>query len=161
MVGIAIAAASAFFAALAVGVSFRALHTSQRQQRRDLFLALHERLSSVEQQAGRTVLRDQFHSVKDAARVRKRDRESHRQAASALAMLDILGLYTEKNFVDKHLVLAEWGRVLVGLEPNIRNALRERKQQTRTEWLPWPHLQKLLRDADDWAQKQNPGLPRG
>ncbi len=76
-------------------------------------------------------------------------------------MLDILGLYAEKGFVDKRLVLEEWGRVLVELDYNIRYALRERKQQTQTEWLPWPHLQRLLRDAEEWAEKQNPGLPRG
>ncbi|WP_431773594.1 hypothetical protein [Streptomyces cucumeris] len=161
MPGNIIAGASALFAFFAVGVSFKALRVSQRQQRRDLFLALHEKLSREDQQSGRTVLRERIHSVEDAKDIRAHDAEGHRQAASALAMLDILGLYAEKGFVDKRLVLEEWGRVLVELDYNIRYALRERKQQTQTEWLPWPHLQRLLRDAEEWAEKQNPGLPRG
>lgn len=125
---------------------------AQQLNKRDLFLALHEKLSAPEQMRGRRVLREQVNSVNDAAELRQANRGDGRAAAGALAMLDILGLYIEKGFVEDNLVLEEWGYVLAELQPHAAHLISERTRNRHRP--PWPHYRRLAGRASDWAARQ-------
>jgi hypothetical protein len=123
------------------------------QDRRDLFLEIHEKLSSQEQMQGRRVLKEQVRSLRDAEKLRGRSEEASR-AYSALAMLDILGLYLDKDFMDEGLVLEEWGHVVAELHTHAQYVLTERLANGGTYRSQWPHYQRLAGRATAWVSQQ-------
>ncbi|CAG6397442.1 hypothetical protein NMG29_24965 [Streptomyces cocklensis] len=128
---------------------------TQNLNKRDLFLSLHERLSSVDQIRGRGILRERVNSPKSAEYLRRRYQEENRLASGAIAMLDILGLYVEEGFVEKDLVLQEWGPVLADLYPHGMDVIEDRQRSRgagRRLW--WPHFRRLGLEAIAWVDEQ-------
>src|SRR5436309_2706793 len=88
----------------AFGLSILIWTESRTHDRRDLFLKMHERLIDSDLRLGRQILTDYVTSV-EAAGTLRRDRPNNYQVAGrTLAMLDILGLYAERKYVDSQLV---------------------------------------------------------
>lgn len=150
--GLAIGALSV--AAAAFALSVYTLFANRRQNRRDLFLSLHEKLTHPDLQTGRTLLRERINSHRDAARMRRWRPDDYRLVASAIAMFDILGLYVQKRFVDEELVFAEWGWLCVEVYDHGRHVVEERRRNG-TGQAPWPHFQDLGVDAAEWVNSQN------
>ncbi|MGW1669023.1 hypothetical protein [Streptomyces sp. NPDC002324] len=152
-----ISAAAALVSAVVAVIAYRSSKTVRRQSeqdaenlnKRDLFLSLHEKLTAPEQLWGRRVIREQINTPEDAERLRQLDREDGHAAASAVAMLDILSLYVERGFVEKDLVLDEWGHALADLNGNAAIFVRDRTENGRA---PWCHFQDFSAEAVKWSR---------
>lgn len=160
--GGALAVASVAIAFFAMVIAFLALWWSRRtwrasleQNRRDMFLALHEKLSSSEQQSGRRILREKINSLRDAQVMRRKKPQDLRLVVSALGMMDILGLYVEKDFVDEQLVFEEWGPLLAEILPSGVHVIEERRQNGGSGRRLWPHFRRLALAATAWVEQQN------
>lgn len=81
----------------------------RKQDRRDLFLKLHERMVDSDLQRGRRLLFTRAQSVADVNRIRADEPDVFDQINRAVAMLDIAGMYVAKKYVDKDDFVAEWG----------------------------------------------------
>ena len=96
-------------AALAfTGLTYR---DRRRQDRRDLFLKLHERLVETDLQRGRRLLFTQAQTIESVLKLRDEEPDNFDLINRAIAMLDVAGLYVTKKYVDKQDFLAEWGPV--------------------------------------------------
>jgi hypothetical protein len=96
-------------AALAItGLSYR---DRRRQDRRDLFLKLHERLVEADLQRGRRLLFTRARTVEAVLKLRDEEPESFDLINRAIAMYDVAGLYVARNYVDKQDFMTEWGPV--------------------------------------------------
>jgi hypothetical protein len=135
----------------ALCVSIGALLTKRKQDRRDLFLKMHERLIDHDLQNGRRILRERIKSVEDAKKMRLDDPESYYLVGRALAMFDILGCYVRRKYVDEQLVLEEWGRTYAGSWDHGRHVVAERAEGENETWSAWPHLQAFGETAAKWA----------
>jgi hypothetical protein len=134
-------------------LSVYAVYRSTRLNKRDLFLTLHEKLSTPEQVCARQTLR-QIKSPDHAQKMRRRDEGSLGDAVSALAMLDILGLYVERNYVNRDLVLSEWGWVITELSPHADHVIEERRRAGLSVRRQWPHFRGLALEAFAWRDRQ-------
>ncbi len=77
------------------------------QDRRDLYLRLHERLLDVELQHGRRILFRKVNSIDDARTLFREKPERYDLANMALAMLDTAALYVEHGYIDSELYMEE------------------------------------------------------
>jgi hypothetical protein len=94
-------------AALAfTGFSFR---DRRRQDRRDLFLKVHERLLDPDLQRGRRLLFSHAQTVEAVIELRDQHLEEFDLINRSLAMFDVAGMYAAKNYIDGRDFLAEWG----------------------------------------------------
>ncbi len=83
----------------------------RKQDRRDLFLKLHERMVEPDLQRGRRLLFTRARTVEDVKRLREDEPGVFDDINRAVWMLDIAGMYVAKNYVDKDDFVAEWGSV--------------------------------------------------
>ncbi len=143
----------------AFAVSVYALLAKRDQDRRDLFLKMHERLIDAELQEGRRLLRERIGSVDDAIGMRKADPVSYQLVGRALAMFDILGGYVSRGYVDRDLVLEEWGRTYAGCWEHGRHIVMERAEREPLTWSAWPHLQAFGEVATAWVQSHPRQMP--
>ncbi|MEV6005639.1 hypothetical protein AB0M29_02410 [Streptomyces sp. NPDC051976] len=143
--GVALGAAIA--AGTSVAVSVVALTQSTRWQKRDLFLALHEKLTHPELQSGRTLLREEINKPDDAQNMREWRTEEYRKAVSAIAMFDILGLYVKRRYIKKVWVFEEWGWLYAEVYSHGRHVIEERRANSGNGRQPWPHFQALGKKA--------------
>jgi hypothetical protein len=156
----AVAIVSLVISLAALSVSVVTLLTKQRQDRRDLFLKMHERLVDPDLQQGRRILRERIKSVEDAQAMRKEDQVSYQLVGRALAMFDILGGYVLRKYVDEELVLEEWGHTYAGSWASGRYVILERtaSERERLTWSAWPHLQAFGKRASAWASDNPRGI---
>jgi hypothetical protein len=154
VVATAAAVLSGVVAAVALRSSRATRKEAERQaknlNKRDLFLALHEKLCAPDQLWGRRVLREQINSLEDAERLRASGHPDGQAAAGALAMLDILSLYVDREYVEKELVLDEWGHVLADLKDSAAIFMRNRMMPNGRR--PWRHYQDFVEKAVAWAR---------
>jgi hypothetical protein len=151
--------ASLFISLVALSVAVATLLTKRKQDRRDLFLKMHERLIDPDLQNGRRILRECIKSVEDAEKMRLGDPESYRLVGRALAMFDILGCYVRRGYIDEQLVLEEWGRTYAGSWDHGRHVVAERAERESETWSAWPHLQSFGETAAQWAKDHPQGNP--
>jgi hypothetical protein len=119
------------------------------QEKRDLFLQLHERLHDVQLQRGRRVLY-QLRSEDDAEDLFRHRPEDYDLANKALWMLDIAALYAEQDYVDRELFMQEWGFVYAAIFEHGRRFINERVRRTElSAKFAWPHFQSLAEQAVD------------
>jgi hypothetical protein len=127
----------------------------RNQDQRDLFLKMHERLIDVDLQRGRRILAENIHSVKDAEALLRGSPADYELANRALAMFDIFALYAERGYVDRKLVLEEWGYTLANTWACGQYLIAERLNRHRPNtWSAWPHFQKLGKLADEWVSSE-------
>jgi hypothetical protein len=125
------------------------------QDRRDLYLRLHERLLDVELQHGRRILFRQVNSSKDAANLFRDKPELYDLANMALAMLDTAALYVERGYVDAELYMKEWGFTYKAIMEHARYFLAERiERNAAPNPQPWVHFFSFAVQATkrDWPE---------
>jgi hypothetical protein len=89
-----------------VAVAFTVLSYRDRreQDRRDLFLKLHEKLIDADLQRGRRLIFTRAATVEDVEWLRDHEPEQYDLVNRAVAMFDVAGMYVAKNDF-----MAEWG----------------------------------------------------
>lgn len=140
------------FSSIALLISAATYITKQKQDRRDLFLKMHERLVDPDIQLGRKLLFERVESVEDAALLRKNNTTEYQLINRALAMFDIFAMYVERGYIDKTLALDEWGhsfaRTYRRADPFIADRLAVQR------WRAWPHLHSFGPVAVRWHEAQ-------
>lgn len=142
----------AIIATFALVVSISTFFVTRRRDRRDLFLKIHERQLDPDLQEGRRLLYQSFNGdvIPDFDAMRDGDFDTYSKINRALAMLHTMGLYAEKRYVQKALVLDEWADSLARLAPYARVFIQHRSAAGRPAW---PHLRKLLAAAEKRIKK--------
>jgi hypothetical protein len=109
---------------------------------------MHERLIDSDLRLGRQILTDYVTSVEAAGTLRRDRPNDYQVAGRTLAMLDILGLYAERKYVDSQLVFQEWGPSYAALCESGRYYITERVAREKPgHWAGWPHFQRLSKKA--------------
>ncbi|MCM0678283.1 hypothetical protein NCC78_26945 [Micromonospora phytophila] len=103
--------ASLLISIAAVAFTGLAYRDRRRQDRRDLFLKLHERLVEADLQRGRRLLFTRAQTLESVLQLRDEEPDNFDLINRAIAMLDVAGLYVDRKYVDKQDFLAEWGGV--------------------------------------------------
>jgi hypothetical protein len=98
---------SLILSACALVISTAAFATRQRQDKRDLYLRIHEQLLDLQVQEGRRLLYERVHSVEDVIDLRRNEPEVYALINRSLSMFSTLGLYVERGYVDRDVVLAD------------------------------------------------------
>ena len=76
-------------------------------------------------------------------------------------MLDILGCYAMRGYVDKQVILEEWGHWYAKAYEHGRYVIEYRVSVEPTEWLPWPNLRRFgLEEAVPWSRAHKANDPR-
>ncbi len=117
---------------------------AQRRDKRDLFIRIHEELIKPDAAEGRRHL----YTIKDPSDAVAIAGDQERSGAiyRALAMFDLLALYSESEWIDESQVLQEWGYSLRNtLDP--ANMWIAERYRDREEWHSWEHYQRLARAA--------------
>ncbi|MET9651579.1 hypothetical protein ABZZ44_15100 [Streptomyces sp. NPDC006460] len=135
----------AILAALFAAYTWKA---GQRQNRRDLFLALHQRLSEPDAFRGRRLLADEINSVEDALEMRRTRPEDWRQVVSAVSYFDLLALYVKRDYVDRGLVMDELGSIFARAWEHGSYVLDARQKDLH--WRPWANFEQFGNEALAW-----------
>lgn len=136
----------------------------KRQDQRDLYLKIHERLVEIDLQRGRRIIYRDVHSAEDAEALFRERPEDYDLANRALAMLDVAALYEEQGYIDSKLFMDEWGPVYARIRENSGYFIAERIAHSVAPAHPaWPHFQSLARRAGELPQTESrqavEGLP--
>jgi hypothetical protein len=145
--GISLAIALAAF-----GINGASFRDRRRQDRRDLFLKMHERLVEPELQEGRRVIFETIHSRADAAALRAAGGKEYALANRALAMYDVFALYVSEGYIEHDLALREWGPNLASIWGHARFFIEDREAAaSRSVWL---NLQNFANEAIERREVQ-------
>jgi hypothetical protein len=119
----------------------------RQNDRRDLFLQLHERLVDRDVSRGMRILGRLMRSPEEAKNLFNDRPEDYEQIRRALSMLDLAAFYVERGYIGKSLFIEEWGAVYSNLLEGamLFIAERERSGQAYNEW-SWPHFQALANE---------------
>jgi hypothetical protein len=152
-----IVSSSALFVSLAAFIfSVINWRERKRQDRRDLYLKIHERLVDINLQRGRRIIYRDVHSAEDAEALLREKPEDYDLANRALAMLDVAALYEEQGYIDGELFMREWGPVYARIRENSGYFIAERTARSVAPVDPaWPHFQSLARRATAPVQTEN------
>ena len=71
-------------------------------------------------------------------------------------MLDVAALYVEQGYIDKKLLMEEWGALYLSLREKFLMLLRERAKNDASYMWMWPHFQALADDAYAQARPSDP-----
>jgi hypothetical protein len=144
-----VADVSVVLAAAAFAVSLSTFLINRRRDRRDLFLRLHERLASVDQQRGRKLiherLRRQHKLVEDLG-------DDYEAINNALAMLNVACFYYARRYISRKDWLETWSVPIVRAIDAAEPFLAYRDAQVggaRT----WPELRQFAADARKYLQR--------
>jgi hypothetical protein len=152
---------TAIVAVAALMVSITTAVYTRKRERRQLFLQMHERLIDTDQLLGRRTLFRDITSVEDVGRLERQQPEIYLQVHRTLAMLDILGCYAMRGYVDKQVILEEWGHWYAKAYEHGRYVIEYRVSVEPTEWLPWPNLRRFgLEEAVPWSRAHKANDPR-
>lgn len=76
--------------------------------------------------------------------MRENARHDYDTMMSAIAILDILGLYMKKGYIDERLALDEWGWLYARAHSKHgEHVLKEREENDEGGRVPWPHFREL------------------
>lgn len=142
-------------AVLPVAISLVALIVSgltyrdrRQQDRRDLFLKLHERLLEPELQRGRRLLHTKARTVRDVEALRDSSPDEYDLVNRAVAMSDVAAMYVARGYVDRDDFVGEWGvaygRLWLAAEAFLEVRLRYPGGEAG-----WPHFRSLGRELAD------------
>lgn len=142
------------FSAAAIVFSIFTWRDRKSQEKRELFLQLHERGHDIELQRGRRILY-RIDSVEDAQALFKNKPEDYDCANKALWMLDIAALYAEQNYIDCEMFMQEWGFVYESISEHARHFINERiaRSGMRSQFA-WPHFQSFAIQTVDRVRRE-------
>lgn len=153
-----VAALTIGISAVALVVSIYALIATQKRDRRDLFLQMHHLLTDKDLQEGRRLLYETINSVDDVRQIRQTDPARTALINRALSTFELLAFYVQRGYIDKQLMLEEWGHTYARAWLHGRHFVVERLERERDGWSGWPHLQTLAPEAEQWAAEHPPKL---
>lgn len=139
----------------AFGLSVFTWRERRFNDKRDLFLRLHERLLEDEFQHGRRILTQRVRSAEDVVKLARERGQEYEMVARTLSMLDIAAFYAERGYIDKKMFLEEWGYLCLSLRENLLVLLAERAKADHLYIWMWPHLRALADEA--YAQASRKG----
>ncbi|PWN03754.1 hypothetical protein DJ010_06685 [Nocardioides silvaticus] len=143
--------ASFVFASAALTLSPVTYRQRSEQDRRDLFLTMHERLIASDVQRGRRLLHE-VGSEHEAALLRTNDPERYQEVNRAIAMLDVFAMYIQRGYINRETALEEWGHAFARAYEKATFVIDDRA--ANQTWVPWPHLRAFGPEAVRWHEAQ-------
>lgn len=120
----------------------------RKQDQRDLFLKVHERLIDIDLQRGRRILYSEVTSPQAARSLLNNQPNDYDLVNRALSMMDVAALYVKRGYIDKALFMGEWAPVYARARANGLRFIAERTdRQGAGSWTAWPHFQALAAEA--------------
>ncbi|MEU6841544.1 hypothetical protein ABZ930_06670 [Streptomyces sp. NPDC046716] len=132
--------------AVALLISLYSIFRSVRNDRRDIFLRLHESLIDPQLQAGRRVLHEMRGGVESLTP------EQYELANRALAALDVAGFYCSKNYVREKDFLELWAPTLAALKRSAGPFVAHRDAQRPRAFPSWPHYRRLTDRCEEYVR---------
>jgi hypothetical protein len=140
---------SAILSAAAVTISISTFAASRRRDRRDLFLRVHERLVTTEQQESRRLIHELGEQGK---RVEDYTDDERARVNNALAAFNVLGIYYKRRYIRRKDVLEFWAVPLLRLMPSAEPYLK-RRDSFGTTGQEWPELRALVDDSQRFIRR--------
>ncbi|WP_304450848.1 hypothetical protein [Nocardiopsis sp. YSL2] len=141
LIGAIIAALIGAIAAISVFVADILIR--KHSDRRNLLLKIHEEMTEIENQRGRRILIKLLEENKHTRRLEEKDRE---MVNKSLSLIDIMGYYCRKGYIEESEVLTLWGasfqRILPKAEEFARQMDAEKGEVT------WRYGRDLLNKAN-------------
>lgn len=134
----------------ALCVSLATFLFNRSRDRRDLFLKFHEKLIEPDLQKGRAILYASVNTVQDAESLRSTRPDDYALVNRALSMFDVLGIYVYRRYVDKDVVLEEWGPTLAKAWQCGQHFVEHRAQNQG--FRVWPNLRRLGDEAQEYTK---------
>jgi hypothetical protein len=126
----------------ALAVSACAFVASMYRDRRDLLLKVAEYLFTADQQRGRRLI----HEMAEAGTpVKDLGDEDYNLVNSALSTLNVVGIYCERHYISRPVVLRYWGATIARTHRDAETFLAHRLAQDGLA--PWPQLDQLAEEA--------------
>ncbi len=145
-------ATAAFWVSItALVISLTALTTSVVRDRRLLLLRILEYLTTIDQQSGR---REIHRMAEDHRAVGDLTEDQRAQCNHALAALNIMAIYYDRNWVSRHTLLQFWAEPVLQLMPAAQPFLAHRDDQNRLSGQIWPELRKFADAARKHGRDQ-------
>jgi hypothetical protein len=116
----------------------------ERYRRRELFLRMHERLTNPELARGRAIIYG-LNSLEQAQAIVASKDERFELANQAMAMMDVLAAFVHYGYLDREVVLTEWGQPLARLREPGGFFIEARRQEHGAA--PWSHFRTIAREA--------------
>jgi hypothetical protein len=137
--------------ALAVGISIYSVLSSRRRDRRDLYLSMQQHLIEPEMLEGRRLLFAEAKSVGHVRTLRESRREDYDKINRALSTFEQFGSYVLHGWIDRDLVLEEWGHTYAAVWRVGSHFIEERDSHQEGRWSGWNNLRQLGREAAEWC----------
>lgn len=144
---------------MAIAIAFLALAFSlatfahdRFRDKRNLLLALHDRLVTAEQQENRRVV---YEMAENGRTVEDLSREEYRQINNALAAFNVLAVHYQRRYVSRADVLDLWGIPIVRTVAAAQPFLEHRSEHVGVP--AWRHLRALNSDAEAYIRRH--GIP--
>jgi hypothetical protein len=137
-------------ASAALAVSLSTFLISWRRDKRDLFLRVHERLASVDQQRGRKLIHEmssQRKQVEDLAD------DEYETINNALSMLNVECFYYVRGYISRKDMLRTWAHSIARLYVAAQPFVSYRDAQTAGA-RNWPALHQFALDANEYMQRR-------
>lgn len=125
-------------ALVAVILSFCALVIAKRSERHQLFVRLHELMTSPDSQAGRRILHD-LNTDEDITRLKKKRPGDFDLVNRAVGLYNTLGLYAKNGDLPLKKAKEHWGGTLLRSWPRIALFVKWRRTEHEAPTL-WPDL---------------------
>lgn len=139
---------TAMVGALALLIAIVTYYFNWQKTRKELFLKIYEQLMAQDVQEGRRLL----HALVDPSQAELSIDSASPEYAKinrAVALFDVMGMYVYRGYMPKAWVLEEWGRTLDHAKAKLLFFADKRKTAPGL----WPHLRRLLGDAEVWAAR--------
>lgn len=135
----------------AFGFSLVTYWQQKNKDKRDLFIKMHETLIAPDLQMGRRILNSTHRTVAEIEELRLSSPDQYQLVNRSLAMFDILSMYLLRGYVEKELVLTEWGHTLANTWRHAETFIEAR---TALEgYPPWASLRVIGPQVAAWAEK--------
>jgi hypothetical protein len=141
-------------ACVALIVSIVNFRRTERRDKRDLFLKVHQGLISADASEGRFLL---FQHVTDVESVSRLDATTFQKINRALAWFDVLGLYLARGYLDAHVVMDLWAEPVNAAWTSAKPFIAFRKE--RTGWEPWRYFASLNLAAEQALASRQVTMP--
>lgn len=133
----------------ALVASLAAFTTSIVRDRRLLLLRIHEYLTTIDQQSGRRVIHRMAEEGRTVANLTEDERA---QCNHALAALNTMAIYFDRNWVSRGALLQFWAEPVLRLMSAAEPFLDQRDTENRLTGQIWPELRKFANAARQYGR---------
>ena len=133
------------------GFSLLNNYQQRQQDKRDMFIKMHEALLDPDLQRGRRILNSKFRTAAEFDSMQDQSPDEYQLINRCLAMFDVFAMYVDHKFIDEELVLKEWGHTIARTWEHAEPFLDARSD--REHYRPWANLRSLAPRAIKWAEE--------